>query len=392
MKASAPFIAVLISSIAWVSACSRTPVDESLDVPQNVETSGITRETVQNIIRDAEMIQTPRGINELKEIEIGGIKQWVSVRGQDRRNPILLFIHGGPGTTEMPVSWYYQRPLEDFFTVVQWDQRGSGKTAVSNDQAAVLPTITVERMIEDGEEVVAYLRKTYGKDKIFVLGHSWGSLIGLELAKRDPDWLYAYIGMGQLICAHENEAVGYRFALDEARRRNDETAIQELESIAPYPEGDGLPPVQDVIVQRKWLSAYGGMTWGRSDLSYEDNLRRLSPDYTDADLEADREIGNVVMQLLPQLGGVDYRDTTRLEVPLFLFSGRHDYAVPSEVSYAWFERLDAPIKRIVWFEHSAHMMHLEEPGLFLLHLVQDVRPIAVEAGDAAPSDSSDIDP
>lgn len=367
-----------LCSLMFVSACAENAV---ADGPQ------FSRAKVQDVIRQGQEIQAPRGISDLKEIDIGGIKQWISVRGRDLRNPILLFIHGGPGTTEMPVRWFYQSPLEDYFTVVQWDQRGSGKTAVSNHQADVIPTITVERMIKDAEEVASYLRREYGKEKIFVLGHSWGSILGLELAKRRPEWLHAYVGMGQVINTLDNEAVSYRFALEEARRRSDETAIQELEAIAPYPKEDGAISVEDVIVQRKWVSAYGGMTWGRPNLDYENNLRALSPDYTDADLNADSEIINVVVQLLPQLGGVDYRDVTKLEAPLFLFSGRHDYATPSEVSFAWFKDLEAPSKKIIWFEHSAHMMHFEQPGRFIYHLIQDVRPVAVQAGDAAPEDA-----
>ena len=383
MKIKRSLSVFFVASLLFTTACTeRQPPAE----PE------ISRAAVQDIIRQAQDIQTPRGVNDLKEVEIGGLKQWISVRGRDRRNPILLFIHGGPGTTEMPVSWFYQSPLEDYFTVVQWDQRASGKTAASGDPAAIIPAITVDRMVEDAQEVVEYLRSAYGKEKIFVLGHSWGTLLGLELAIRRPEQLHAYIGMGQLIHTRENEAVGYRFALNEARRRNDETAIQELEAIAPYPREDGSLIVADVIVQRKWVSAYGGMAWGRENLDYEHNLRMLSPDYSDADLEASDLVVGVVMQLLPQLSGVDYRNVTELDVPVFLFSGRYDYATPSEVSFEWFENLAAPTKNIVWFEHSAHMMHLEQPGRFIVHLIRDVRPIAVRAGDAAPPDAAGVGP
>ena len=286
----------------------------------------------------------------------------------------------------MPVSWLYQAPLEDYFTVVQWDQRGSGKTASSNDQADVIPTITVERMVKDAEEIISYLCRELGKEKLFVLGHSWGTVLGLEIALRHPDWLHAYIGMGQVISWRENESVGYRFAIEEARRRRDERAIRELEAIAPYPREEGTSSVQDTLVQRRWVSAYGGMIWGREDLASEDDLRLLSPDYSDDDLSADVEILNVVERLLPQLEGIDYRVVTELGVPVFLFSGRHDYAVPSEVTLTWFDRLEAPAKTIIWFEHSAHMMHLEQPGRFVYHLIRDVRATAVQDGDAAPED------
>lgn len=353
---------------------------------QSAEPREITRNRVREILRGGRAIQTPRGIDELSEIDIGGIKQWISVRGRDRRNPILLFIHGGPGTTEMPVSWFYQTPLEDYFTVVQWDQRGSGKTASSNEQADVLPTITVERMVNDTEEMVSYLCQQFGKNKLFVLGHSWGTVLGLEVALRHPGRVHAYIGMGQVINWRENESVGYQFAIEEARRRQDERAIRELEAIAPYPPEMGTSSVQDTLVQRRWVAAYGGMIRGREDLASEDDLRVLSPDYSNEDLSADSEIMNVVEHLLPQLEGLDYRVVTELGVPVFLFSGRHDYAVPSEVSRKWFERLEAPTKKIVWFEHSAHMVHLEQPGRFVYHLIRDVRPTAVRDGDAAPQD------
>src|SRR3546814_3382594 len=109
-----------------------------------------TLDDARDIIREARRITSPNGIEELRAVEIGGIKQWISVRGRDRRNPILLFIHGGPASTEMPVNWLYQGAWEDYFTVVQWDQRGAGKTAASTDAAAVTPTIPIDRMTADG--------------------------------------------------------------------------------------------------------------------------------------------------------------------------------------------------------------------------------------------------
>lgn len=378
-------LSVLLVASAWLGpACVAAQEPET--------SSTLARGEVQDILGDARAIQTPRGIEQIVEVTIGGIPQWLSIRGRDRRNPVLLFIHGGPGVTEMPVSWFYQGPLEDYFTVVQWDQRGSGMTAASSEQADIIPTITIERMVQDGEEVVAYLREQLDKEKIFVLGHSWGSLIGLEIAQRHPDWLHAYIGMGQLIYARGNEEDGYRFALEQAREHDHQTAIQELEAIAPYPKLEGEVSVGDVITQRRWLTSFGGMTWGRSSLNYENNLRSLSPEYSDSDLLADAQSGAVVMQLLPQLGGVDYRGVTELETPVFLFLGRYDHAVSSEIAFDWFSDLEAPYKQAVWFEHSAHMMQFEQPGRFVVSLVQEVRPIAEAAGDVAPEDVAGTGP
>jgi proline iminopeptidase len=347
--------------------------------------AGLSRAEAQAILRDARKVPQPQGIEELRTVELGGVKQWISVRGRDRRNPILLFIHGGPGTPEMPVSWSYQRPWEDYFTVVQWDQRGAGKTAAANDPAAIAPSITVERMTQDGEELVAHLRKTYGKRKIFILGHSWGTVIGLKLAERHPDWLHAYIGMGQVIYGVDNERLGYEFALRQARAHGDQDATRELEAIAPYPGLPGSLSIAKIITQRKWVIHFGGLTWGRGDFDYEENLRKLSPDYTETDLQADGE-GATLMRLLPDLQRLDFREVKRLDCPTFLFAGRYDYETPSQVAAAWLENLKAPEKRIFWFERSAHMMQQEQPGTLLLHLVRDVRPLAVRAGDAAPED------
>lgn len=378
-------LSVLLLAPLWLgSACATAQLPE--------ESTEFTRGEVRQILRDARAIQTPRGIDQLVEVNVGGIPQWLSIRGRDRRNPILLFIHGGPGVTEMPVSWFYQGPLEDYFTVVQWDQRGSGMTAASSDQAEIIPTVTIERMVRDGEDVVAYLREQFDKDRIFVLGHSWGSLIGLEIAQRHPDWLHAYIGMGQIIHAQGNEAAGYQFAIEQAREHGHQTAIQELEAIAPYPKPGEAFSVAEIITQRRWLSFFGGMTWGRPDLDYENSLRALSPEYSDADLRADEQSGAVVMQLIPQLADVDYRGATELDTPVFLFLGRYDYAVSSQIAFDWFNSLEAPCKQAIWFEHSAHMMQFEQPGRFIVSLVQEVRPIAEAAGDVAPEDVAGVGP
>ena len=342
------------------------------------------RTPAQKILRDVRRIPQPQGIEESFAVRIGGIDQWISVRGRDRRNPILLFVHGGPASTELPVSWLYQSGWEDYFTVVQWDQRGAGKTYVANDPAVVEPTITQERMVEDGEELVAWLRAHYGKRKIFMLGHSWGSLLGLEVARRHPDWLHAYVGMGQMIYGRDNERLGYEWALEAARADHNDKAVRALEALAPYPRADGSVSVAQILVQREWVIHYGGLTWGRPDFDYAQDAAKFSPDYTRKELSPEDGIGQSLPRLLPAMTGYDVRAVTRMDCPVFIFAGRYDYETPSQLAVDWLAALHAPRKGLVRFENSAHMMELEEPGKMLVHLVGDVRPIAVEAGDAAP--------
>jgi pimeloyl-ACP methyl ester carboxylesterase len=344
------------------------------------------RTKTQRILRNARAVAQPPGIEELRAVDIGGIKQWISVRGRDTRNPILLFIHGGPASTEMPVSWMYQSAWEDYFTVVQWDQRGAGKTYVANDPALVEPTITAERMIADAEEMTAWLRAHFGKKKIFVLGHSWGSLMGLELARRHPDWLHAYIGMGQMIYSPGNERMGYEWAMEQARTAGDQRAVKELEAIAPYPRADGTLTVEQIVKQREWVIHYGGLSWGRQDFGYVLDAAVFSPEYTRKELSPEDGIGESLPRLLPDMMKYDVRGVRRMDCPVFIFAGAHDYETVSKLAEDWLAALDAPRKGLVRFENSAHMMELEEPGKVLVHLVRDIRPIAERAGDAAPVD------
>ena len=227
-------------SICAATATAATPATPAAASAAEQSPPPLTRAEVASSIAEIRKIASENGIDELRTVPIGGIQQWLSIRGRDRRNPILLFIHGGPASPEMPTSWAYQDGWEDYFTVVQWDQRGTGKTFNANDPAVVGPTISAERMELDAEEVVQYLRTTYHQQKIFVLGHSWGSILGLELAARHPEWLYAYIGMGQVISVRDNERLNYAFALKAAETAGNQEALTQLRSIAPYPEADGL--------------------------------------------------------------------------------------------------------------------------------------------------------
>jgi pimeloyl-ACP methyl ester carboxylesterase len=337
----------------------------------------LPRDQVTSVIGEMRRITSPTGIEELKAIPIGEIPQWISIRGRSRDNPILLFLHGGPASTDMPVSWAFQAPWEDYFTVVQWDQRGAGKTYLANDPAKIGPTLDEERLIGDTEALIQWLRVTYDKPKIFLLGHSWGSILGLEVARRHPDYLYAYIGMGQIVNMIESEKLGYEWVSREAAARHDGTAVAELRAIAPYPAADGTLTVEQVDVQRKWSVFYGGLTHGRTSFDYYGDAARLSPDYTLADLAAvDQGSAFSLPRLWPYLMKADFTSLTRLDCPLIIFNGRYDETTSAALTAQWFESVRAPHKKLVWFENSAHMIHIEEPGRVLVHLVNDVLPLA----------------
>jgi pimeloyl-ACP methyl ester carboxylesterase len=344
----------------------------------------IPRHVVTETIAATRKIVSPNGVEELLPIQINGITQWISIRGRDRRNPILLFLHGGPGSPTMPAAYTFQGPWEDYFTVVQWDQRGAGKTYTSNDPKALASTITLEEMTSDAEEIVRYLQNRYDKKKIFLLGHSWGSILGVALAQRHPEWFYAYLGVGQMVNGRRNEEYGYQFALEHARANHNSEAEHELLSIAPYPGDPGTLTFERIGVERKWLMYYGGLTYGRTDFKYDSDAGELSPDYTEKELDCvdDGSLYSLT-HLLNAAEALNYDSVTDFKCPIFLFEGRHDFDVSSVLAAEWFHHLKAPSKELVWFDNSAHMVMQEEPGRFLYHLISDLYPLAAKAGDVA---------
>ncbi|MBV8637284.1 MAG: alpha/beta fold hydrolase, partial [Candidatus Eremiobacteraeota bacterium] len=336
-----------------------------------------TRKRVTDIIRANRKIVTPKAVEDLTSVEIGGITQWLSIRGADSGNPVLLYVHGGPGSPTMPAAWTFQRPWEDFFTVVQWDQRGTGKTYAANDVTSLDGTMNLDQFVSDAEQVVRYLMHRFNQQRVFVLGHSWGSMVGLELAQRHPQMLHAYIGCGQIINSSRSEADGWDFALRSAREAKNEKAIRELEALAPYPGPIGTLTVERISTQRNWLNYYGGLTYGRSDFAYDADTWALSPDYTDRDVAlVDKGSLYSLTHLLGAVERANFDGVTQLRCPVFMYVGRHDYATSHNVTSLWFERVQAPHKKLVWFEDSSHMMMIEQPGIFLQHLIGEVRPLA----------------
>jgi pimeloyl-ACP methyl ester carboxylesterase len=330
----------------------------------------------RELIADIGRIVTPNGVQETFEVTLGGTRQVVNVRGTDRRHPLLLFVHGGPASVEMPMAWTFQRPWEDYFTVVQWDQRAAGRSYPLNEPAKIAATLTPDRYRDDAIELIEQLRRRYGQRKVVLMGYSWGSMVGLAVAAKRPDLLHAYVGIGQGVDFRENERVGYAWTLERARAEGNDKALRELEAIRPYP-GDGPLDFAKTTVQRNWSVYYGALAAYRHDANFYFRSTRLSPEYTPADRRAWNDGAEFTMKLLwPQLANLSFASLRRLDVPVVLLLGRHDYTTPSTLAAEWLGRLQAPAKKAVWFEHSAHMPMVEEPGRVLVTLVTEVLPHA----------------
>ncbi|KIP86479.1 alpha/beta hydrolase [Stenotrophomonas sp. CFBP 13724] len=350
----------------------------SPDVQAEGDVSPKSRSEATKIIAGLRQIVTPQGVERLELVDINGAKQWVSIRSRNPANPVLLVVHGGPGWVAMPTSWYFAQGWEEYFTVVQWDQRGAGKSY----DPAIVDTLTVDQMREDIDAVIAWVRSETGQDKLFLLGHSWGSLLGLDVAGRHPEWLHAYIGAGQVVDMRESERRGWAWAMQEALERGNAEAMKELESIAPYAIGEAVIPLSDLFLQRKWVNAFGGAAFNRPDASFEAAAIALSPDYTDEDVRNVWKAQDVsVERLMPAVLASSKASLDELDVPVILLLGRHDINVSSQLAAEWFARLEAPRKRLFWFENSAHEMLVEEPGKIFLTLINEVLPLARDSGN-----------
>jgi pimeloyl-ACP methyl ester carboxylesterase len=308
-------------------------------------------------------IETPGGVASLVSVTIGGVEQWILVRGESATAPVVLFVHGGPGTSQLTSHRRNAAALESSFVVVNWDQRGAGKSF----RAASDPSgMHLDQFVDDACELASLLARRFGQDKIVLIGHSWGSVVGLLAAARRPALFHAYVGIGQVTDMRAGEAASYAWALDEARRRGNGRARRALERIGPPPYvGDWRTAT---VTERKYVARFGGEMYGNPLGAMGLVLSSLvvSREYTVADrLHYFSGILNSMRLLWPELMTVDLtRQVPCLEVPVVFMEGRHDHEVPSDLVPAYFDALDAPSKQLFWFERSAHLPHVEERDLF----------------------------
>ena len=327
----------------------------------------------------------PNSIMSLEKIKLGNINQWISIRGKNTDNPILIYLHGGPGTPVMPLFHYFQAPLEEHFIVVQWEQRGAGK---SFSWKTPKETMNIEQFISDLHELIVILRKRFNKEKIYLMGHSWGSVFGVFTVQRYPELFYAYVGVGQASDTIETEKIMYHFALDKAKELNNKKAIKKLEKIGPPFDGLQQPyknfyrgGYQAKMGVYGLVAKLGGIIYSARDnksilrlfLKY---LPLLKPEYSLFDLFRILQ-GNIFSTkiMMKELLSVNlFEQVHELKVPVYILMGRHDYNWSAELAKKYFNALKAPKKEFIWFAKSAHAPNGEEPEKFNKVLIEKVLP------------------
>ena len=324
-------------------------------------------------------------IDQALDIEVNGDIQNIHIRGNDPYAPIVLFVHGGPGVCDRSWVMPIQAPLlADRFLMVCWDQRMAGKSYHRKNRD--LP-MTLDQAVADLHDVVLYLCERFHRKKIFLVGHSWGTILSTLYLQKHHNHIAAYVGMGQFINGAENETISYDFVMDYAREHGDEKAIKALEEIGAPVGGIYKDGMDGLMVQRNYMTKFGGGSYKEKENIYKSVLRPFltSREYNVAkDLpKYYRGTFHCLEQLWPQVVALKFDETVKkIDVPVFLFQGDHDRNTPTELVEPWFEKLEAPYKEWVAFHESAHSPIKEEPDLFAARLIEKLGDVARSTTDA----------
>ncbi len=308
--------------------------------------------------KDAEGNVLPGSIAVLEEVELGGLKQWISIRGRDVTNPVLLWLHGGPGSAQMSLSHHFDAALEEEFIVVHWDQRGAGK---SNHENFEEKTMTFEQFKRDALELVEYIIEQLGQDKIYLLGHSWGTHVGIELVAEHPEHFHAYIGMSQVVDSQRQHKIAYEWLKKEIEDQEDKKSLNRLREI-------GEPPYSHSQYREfaQLVDGYGGSfdleIWKLALISFE------ADEYNFVDyyrlIDGMNRGGGPLHTEGEMLSANFLEDIPSLEVPAFFLVGKNDYNTPLQLVEEYYKRLEAPHKELIIFEHSAHTPNFGENEKF----------------------------
>jgi pimeloyl-ACP methyl ester carboxylesterase len=298
-------------------------------------------------------IREPNSIAKLECVRIGNADQYVLLRGNDISLPVLLFLHGGPGMPAMYLAHAFQRELEKEFVIVQWDRRAAGKS-YSED---ISSTLTTEQLAADTIELTNLLRARFHKGKIYLVGHSWGTYLGMLVIARRPDLYHAYVGIGQLARSSPIAAIQDQYIRENAARLRDQNAIRQLQ------EKGGS-------VREGLLFKYGG------ELHHAKSFLPLlltglaAPEYSLRDARnIPKGVSLYAKHFVHNSIRGELMDTiTEIQIPVYFFTGRYDYTDPFTLTEEYLSKISAPEKHMVWFEDSAHFSFYEEPAAFAQHM------------------------
>jgi pimeloyl-ACP methyl ester carboxylesterase len=298
-------------------------------------------------------------------ISLGGTKQYVEISGLSDKNPVLLFIHGGPGWPQTPMLRYFNADLTKTFIVATWDQRGCGLSFLNDSLAQ---NVTLDQMVADGHELTQLLKNKFEKQKIFLAGFSWGSVIGLTLAHQYPEDYIAYIGISQVVNLKQGMEITQKWLFEKATEKKDFATLGILKGLREGDRSICISPLDCFTKQYELVAQYRGAVYNpRSDTAVASAMAHYV-DYKNYDWNKGFYYSARLLE--KDMFSVDFSNISRIDIPVYFISGRHDWNVPSVLAETLFKNIQAPHKEMIWFEQSGHGPLEEEPEKFNNILVE----------------------
>lgn len=326
--------------------------------------------------KDAKGNVVPNSIAEYQRVSINGDSHGILIRGKNRDNPVLLFLHAGPCLSETGLMRNFNSVLEEHFTMAYYDMRGSAKSYSLFQNYK--KTFTTDQLLHDIHEMTLYLKKHLGKDKIVLMGHSFGAGFGALTSATYPDDYLLYIGIGQASNPTEQNRVSYSWALETAKKNKNEQAVLELEGANDYwLLEEKKSYFSKMMIHKKWIAYYGGQLVGKTDFVPYVLKNLTGKEYT---------LFDYAPYLLGMMAGgptsFDIMVSTDLKkqasefkMPFIFITGRQDYNLSPAVVKDYYNSITAPMKKMFWFENSAHFPHIEEPESFQKIMIEDILPL-----------------
>lgn len=299
-----------------------------------------------------------QSIDTLIDVNLNGLRQKVLITSKDLKNPILLWLHGGPGTSEMFINHHCMDTLVNFFTIVHWDQRG---TALSFNDTLKITDVSFDKIFDDAIKLTDTLINTYHQEKIFLLGHSFGSVLGIHLAEKYPQYYYAYVGMGQVVDDNKSRELTYQWFLKKLKEENDTVELLKI--------------TRNHNISRDLINKYKGIFYKDKTLT---DVIKESPYFYDGYMDTYTKSMNFVRSAVSSNHSFIEKNILegilQIQVPVYFFEGRNDRITASapELVIEYNRKLKAPKKEIIWFEESAHHPDIDEPQKFQEMLIHKV--------------------
>lgn len=307
-------------------------------------------------------------VNTQSLIELGGEKQYVEMTGASSKNPVLLFLHGGPGWPQTPHLRYFNAALTKSVTLINWDQPGCGKSYMSNPDPK---NLSLKQLVQDAHELTLLLKKKFQQDKIYLAGFSWGSVLGIHLVTEYPEEYAAYFGISQLVDINKSIELSRGWIKQQAQSKGDKKMLALVARLENKDSSLCKTPLDCFFKKYEMLTEYGGAIYKKESEAEIKIAETKYEDYKNYDwlkgfMYSASRLGDAIFE-------TNFTNITELKVPVYFFVGRHDWSLPASVTEGFYNKLTAPKKEMVWFEESGHECLEEEPTNFNKAILERIK-------------------